>query len=195
MRIRLHSLGGEMNYFIAFMLLVLQISYRPSFALGESNKIMCPFRDTVNLTNQKMLMDGSYFYQGILIPPEKQQQFDYELKFLGEKKTVEPHIRGCICDQKPCIKLCCAQGEFLDEKKTINQCEKVTHDMKVSWNLALRQSTGREGIRDVLKHFVYQVGFPCDQPKAMIKEDKAVLFEVCTCDFKLNLPSVPKIRA
>jgi len=34
-------------------------------------------------------------------------EYNYVIENLTERIWVEPHYRGCICDLKPCIRLCC----------------------------------------------------------------------------------------
>ena len=38
-------------------------------------------------------------------------EYNYVVENLTQMVKVEPHIRGCICDLKPCIRLCCVGDE------------------------------------------------------------------------------------
>ncbi|KAI8126117.1 G-protein coupled receptor Mth2 [Lucilia cuprina] len=135
----------------------------------------CPYEKTVNLTNHKKFDNGSYLYEGILIPPEKQDIYDYRLDFMRKKITVPRHLRGCVCSEnQPCIKLCCEKEEYLN----IDECEKVTREMKVQWKLTIQRTNYKNETVDVFKHFKTQAGLPCRWPIALEKDlDEWILKE------------------
>ncbi|XP_065361908.1 G-protein coupled receptor Mth2-like [Calliphora vicina] len=127
----------------------------------------CPFENTVNLTDQQQYENGSYVYQGILIPPEKQQLYDYNLKFQRDRETVPQHLRGCICEDRPCMKLCCKVDEYYDDTGNTSKCEKITQEMKVTWQLPIQLKNGTTNVVNLFNHFTTQVGLPCWMPEAL----------------------------
>ncbi|XP_037811126.1 G-protein coupled receptor Mth2-like [Lucilia sericata] len=158
-----------MYFSILLTLLILKIS------IGvDPDK--CSYEKTVNLTNHKKFDNGSYLYEGILIPPEKQDFYDYRLDFMKKKITVPRHLRGCVCSEKqPCIKLCCEKEEYLN----IDECEKVTREMKIQWKLTIQRTNYKNETVDVFKHFKTQVGMPCRWPIALEKVlDEWILKEI-----------------
>lgn len=160
---------------LAFLICHLFISVPYILAINEN---ICPFKDTVELLPQQKLKNGSYLYQEVLITPQKQAVYNYELKFLDERHKVPEHLRGCVCGvKKPCTKLCCEHDEFLSQET--EKCEKITKDMKISWKLPIELSKGEIKEVDALKYFTTQIGFPCEQPKAInASVDKWILKEV-----------------
>lgn len=67
----------------------------------------CNFMDTVNISGGYKDSDKRYHYQGIAFEFGTYGEYNYVVKNLSEKVTVEPHMRGCICQYKPCVRLCC----------------------------------------------------------------------------------------
>lgn len=129
-----------------------------------SSKEICDFVDTVDLTGRERFKDGTYAYDDILIPTERQAFFDYELRFQGEKVKVRKHLRGCACKQRPCAKLCCPKDQYFSE--STKQCEKITPDMKVSWEVEVISDTKSVKNVNFLEKFTTQIGLPCDEPEA-----------------------------
>ncbi|KAM7356226.1 uncharacterized protein ACRADG_002030 [Cochliomyia hominivorax] len=147
------------------------------------NENKCPFKDTINLTDHKPHENGSYEYQGILIPPEKQHFYNYDLKFLETNYTVPLHLRGCVCDNKPCTKLCCKPGEYLVQSANSSSCEKILSNMKVSWQLPIELNSGQIEVVNIFEKFTTQVGTPCEKPMPLnpasdkwILEEDGILF-------------------
>ncbi|TMW44874.1 hypothetical protein DOY81_010048 [Sarcophaga bullata] len=130
---------------------------------GISNEI-CDFIDTVDLTGREKFQNGTYAYDDILILPEQQAYFDYELRFQEEKVTVPKHLRGCACTKRPCAKLCCPRDQFFS--KASKRCEKITPDMKVSWEVEIISDTNSVKNVNILEKFTMQIGLPCDEPEA-----------------------------
>ncbi|XP_060650191.1 probable G-protein coupled receptor Mth-like 11 isoform X1 [Drosophila nasuta] len=75
-------------------------------AEAEDNQ-KCEYFDSVDLENSQKYENGSYLYRGILIPSEKVHQYTYRETVFQHNKTVEPYMRGCLCQIKSCVLLCC----------------------------------------------------------------------------------------
>ena len=67
----------------------------------------CEFIETANITGGYKDVNQSFIYKSEIYPIGTYQEFDYVEDLHQIKKTVDPHIRGCICKLKPCIRLCC----------------------------------------------------------------------------------------
>ncbi|XP_050743820.1 probable G-protein coupled receptor Mth-like 3 isoform X2 [Drosophila biarmipes] len=67
----------------------------------------CDFYDTVNINNAQMYSNGSYLYDGLLIPAELTGEYNFMVLPDGSKKNVPSHMRGCVCKLKPCLRFCC----------------------------------------------------------------------------------------
>ncbi|TMW44873.1 hypothetical protein DOY81_010047 [Sarcophaga bullata] len=131
----------------------------------DTSKEICDFVNTVDLRGHKKFVDGTYAYDEILIPPEQQAYFDYELRFQGEKVKVPKHLRGCACKRRPCAKLCCPRDQFFS--KASKRCEKITTDMKISWEVEILLNTNSVKNVNILEKFTTQIGLPCNDLEAI----------------------------
>lgn len=69
--------------------------------------LSCKFADTVNITDGYKDSDQNFVHNGDVYPYGTYQEFDYVENFAHVKTNVNPHIRGCVCKLKPCIRFCC----------------------------------------------------------------------------------------
>lgn len=76
----------------------------------DSYRVPCPFYQSVNVTDAKRFPNGSYLYEGHLIPSKWIGIYDYVFQTSVSKVRVEPHIRACICKIRPCLNVCCPRG-------------------------------------------------------------------------------------
>ncbi|XP_054734125.1 probable G-protein coupled receptor Mth-like 3 [Anastrepha obliqua] len=138
--------------------LVVQLAQR----FTAANILNCEFEDTVSLKNIRPQRDGSYVYEGVHIPKNLTAFYDYEERYDGTRHVVSPHMRGCVCKLKKCIKLCCKPDELLDvDSKTcikFNKGQKEYFPQIVMFTDRYQNS----GFIDVSKNFIHQLGIPCD---------------------------------
>ncbi|XP_039481569.1 probable G-protein coupled receptor Mth-like 3 [Drosophila santomea] len=87
--------------FIAFVLLMMQ---------NSSAEIPgCDFYDTVDISKAQRFSNGSYLYEGLLIPAHLTAEYDFKLLPDDSRERVASHVRGCACQLRPCIRFCCPQ--------------------------------------------------------------------------------------
>ncbi|KAH8365171.1 hypothetical protein KR084_004438 [Drosophila pseudotakahashii] len=86
--------------------------------------VNCDFYDTVNISTVKPFMNGSYEYDGLLIPAELTGVYNTTLLPDGSKKDVPSHIRGCVCKLKPCIRFCCPHNHKANKGLCIGEMSK-----------------------------------------------------------------------
>ncbi|XP_073843050.1 G-protein coupled receptor Mth2-like [Musca autumnalis] len=136
----------------------------------QTDQEKCPFKDTVDLTNQTLLANGSYIYQNILIPKENVSLYQYHLEFLDKKYRTKGHPRGCACGPKLsgryCLKLCCEHGKFYNQ--TSLSCEKIPNNRNVSDELEVRMVNDKlyKSV-NLFENFIMQVGLPCAKPQVL----------------------------
>ncbi|XP_054731511.1 G-protein coupled receptor Mth2-like isoform X1 [Anastrepha obliqua] len=144
----------------------------------------CAFEDTVNLTSSKKFSNGSYLYEGVLVPPALTGHYDYIELYGGERQQVTKHIRGCVCHLKQCVKFCChpMAGMYRTSENSDAQCdEKLSEELTYSpyVNVTLRNSS--QVLMHVLDEFVVQQGIPCGGGYMLMphqyEEDQWELFE------------------
>lgn len=69
----------------------------------------CNFFDTINITSGHLDQHGNFHHLGTVFKKGMFAEYNYVLENLTEMVMVEPHVRGCICGIKPCIRLCCIE--------------------------------------------------------------------------------------
>lgn len=77
-------------------------------------ELPCNFLDSIDISNGIMQANNSIIYSGIEYQVKNYGKIDYILN--GDQKpiTVKPYFRGCPCQIKSCIRLCCPYGSFVD---------------------------------------------------------------------------------
>lgn len=70
--------------------------------------------DTVNITGGWKDVDRSYHYDGIVFRFGTYAEYDFIFTNLSERIPAHPHMRGCICEYRPCIRTCgmCDDGDL-----------------------------------------------------------------------------------
>ncbi|KAL7732707.1 hypothetical protein ACLKA6_005856 [Drosophila palustris] len=176
MRNQIHHRSGSLYCGVTMIGVVFLVLFRllPAspfgvHALGEEGNYhdrngmhtKCSFFDTVNVTGYPSFPNGSYSYEGVLIPRHYVGTFDYIYKDLVDRIDVAPHTRGCICKLKPCINICCPWGYIYNN----TECFKDTNT-KILWPEPLINITLRNGsIENVNMYdrFVVQSFRPCQE--------------------------------
>ncbi|XP_039965325.1 G-protein coupled receptor Mth2-like isoform X2 [Bactrocera tryoni] len=162
------------------LLILAAILYQTSLADIPN----CVFEDTVVLTASTKFANGSYLYEGLLVPPHLTAEYDYIELFEGERKPVERHVRGCVCKIKQCVKFCChPRADMYQTSATATpQCEEVLNEeLKYSplLNVTLRNSS--RVVMHLLDEFVVQQGIPCEGGYMLMphvyEDDQWELFE------------------
>lgn len=82
-----------------------------------SRDIPCEFLDSVNITDGIRQSNGSILFNGIQFPSDQYATINYIYENGTKRITVDPYTRGCLCNIKPCIRLCCPYGTFVNGKK------------------------------------------------------------------------------
>lgn len=109
--------------------LVLSISLVVVISLDSTNGIVdslpCDFLDSINITNGRLPTDNtkSITFNGTTFGPNEYAVVGYELDHQMEKVSVEPHLRGCYCKSKPCVRICCPPGR--EYKFKHDTCEHI----------------------------------------------------------------------
>lgn len=116
----------------------------------------CDFIDTINITSGHKDKHGNYIYNGDTFHKGLYAEYNYVVENFTEKLSVQPHIRGCLCSVKPCIRLCCLNDEndpkkSSDAKPCINE-EIITVPFEDNDDLEIRINGGEYGV---------MVGKPC----------------------------------
>lgn len=91
--------------------------------IALSNELPCQFFDSINITDGAFQQQNqSIIYDGVEFIPADYAQIDYVLDRGVEFVPAEPHIRGCLCNRKPCIRFCCPFGSVLGIRNVSKTC-------------------------------------------------------------------------
>lgn len=94
----------------------------PSNIESQSNKLPCNFTDSVNITAGTFLPNKAILFNDVEFAEEQYAELNYIESNDGIKVSVDPHIRGCLCDRKSCLRLCCPLGSLLEIKNRTSVC-------------------------------------------------------------------------
>lgn len=89
---------------VASVLFAIQLTYANHIV---QNQGPCNFLDTINITSGHPDQNGNFHHKGIVYKKGTFQEYDHIVENYTQMIRVEPHIRGCVCGYKPCIRLCC----------------------------------------------------------------------------------------
>lgn len=76
----------------------------------------CNFLHTVNITSGHLDQNGNYHHKGNVYKQGTFAEYNYIVENLTEVVKVKNHVRGCLCDKKECIRLCCISDQKNDTK-------------------------------------------------------------------------------
>lgn len=70
----------------------------------------CNFYDTINITSGHRDDKENFIYKDVVFRYGTYGLYDYVIENSTVKVFVDPHYRGCVCEYKPCIRLCCLES-------------------------------------------------------------------------------------
>lgn len=86
-----------------------------------SSKLPCHFHDSVNITAGEFLSNKSIIFDGVEFGEGQYAELDYILDG-NEQVPAHSHLRGCLCNRRPCIRLCCPIGSLPQIKNGSQVC-------------------------------------------------------------------------
>lgn len=87
--------------------LFILLSWAHVHVIALSNELPCQLLDSINITDGALQSNQSIIYDGTEFTPADYAQIDYISDRGEERISAESHIRGCLCNRKPCIRFCC----------------------------------------------------------------------------------------
>ncbi|KAH8297789.1 hypothetical protein KR054_010033, partial [Drosophila jambulina] len=97
----------------------------------------CDFFDTVDLSGSQRLPNGSYVYEGLLIPDRWTGEYDYRLMPDDSKESVAKHWRGCACKLRTCVRFCCRHDQIMMNGECNDDIEKKLYQIDPYLNVTL----------------------------------------------------------
>lgn len=83
-------------------------------AFFSNNNLPCNYLDSIDISNGVQQTNNSIIYSGIEYQTKHYGEINYILNDDMKSIIVKPYFRGCPCQIKSCIRLCCPHGSFVD---------------------------------------------------------------------------------
>ncbi|XP_055309713.1 G-protein coupled receptor Mth2-like [Sitodiplosis mosellana] len=110
----------------------------------------CDFADSIKINDGELQSNKSIIFNGIEYPPN--QYFNHTVNNTDGSKGVE--LRGCICNIRKCIRLCCPHGSFtismIMKEVKCQQNEKARN-----FQAEVSDENGQTKIQNLDQHFGY----------------------------------------
>lgn len=140
-----------------WIFLMILLSVDTNIAHGE---LPCHFLDSVNITDGLPLPDQSIQLGDIIYPRSQYATISYVLEDGTENITVNPYIRGCICNLMPCLRLCCPLGTIYSTVNGTTDCQ--NHENGRDFHAEVIHENKETKILPLQQHFGYVEGSPCE---------------------------------
>ncbi|KAH8379937.1 hypothetical protein KR009_008101 [Drosophila setifemur] len=156
-----------MAQFLLLGLLAI-LSGHSSWGFHEETRYPCAFIDTTNITGS-FGTNGTYVHNWTVIPSNLVAVYDFVIEN-GIRIPARRHLRACVCRLKPCVRICCQEGEIYDlegrhcsvTRGKVPPLPSYSH-MEVEFlNGSLKEMELRSG-------FSIHVDTPCEHMKAVTK--------------------------
>ncbi|XP_055309688.1 G-protein coupled receptor Mth2-like [Sitodiplosis mosellana] len=148
-----------MNWF-SVCLLSLAISLTSSNKSGEdliNRELRCDFVDSVNITGGIEHQNGKIIFDGIEYSEDQYAAIDY----ISEDGFNRISVRGCTCNIRPCVRLCCPHGSFVESMEFGQEVECREDETAKNLLTEVLDENGRTNITNLDQHFGY-VNRICD---------------------------------
>lgn len=91
--------------------------------IALSNQLPCEFRDSVNITDGTLLQQSqNIIYDGVEFTPADYAQIHYDVIRGVERVSTQPYLRGCLCNRRPCIRVCCPFASVVGNRNVSKTC-------------------------------------------------------------------------
>lgn len=114
----LQNLKMPMGIYIIVLIFVFGIVIiLNSSIIYERNQLPCEYLDSINITDGiHRPDDDSVVFNGMVFDKNQYARIDYVLDNGMTHRAVPSYVRGCICQMKSCIRLCCPYNSFYQNR-------------------------------------------------------------------------------
>lgn len=130
--------------------------------LQISLQIDCNYFNTINITNGRQNSDESITYNNIKYLKGTYQKYNYIYVNQTIRLNVDEHIRGCVCDYKFCINVCCDYGESINIRELNGNLSELKFQCQFSDDLnqnELKIAVEENHIHDIYDSRLYEARF------------------------------------
>ncbi|XP_017030643.1 probable G-protein coupled receptor Mth-like 6 [Drosophila kikkawai] len=126
----------------------------------------CHFFETVNISSSQRLPNGSYVYEGLEVPVAMTGEYSYTSTDLENYKTVNNHLRGCVCKLKPCIWICCRHKDIQPNGECTDGLMKELNQIQPFLNVTLGNGSvnGSVLLGSAINNTIKLRGYDCLHP-------------------------------
>lgn len=109
----LHAVMVARVVLIFQIFVLLCLSFPPSvYATEESSDLPCDYLHSVNISDGQRDNDGRILHRGVSYDSINYASVDYSYDDARNRIAVAVHTRGCVCQVKNCVWLCCKREEI-----------------------------------------------------------------------------------
>lgn len=129
--------------------------------LRYGHSLPCDYLDSVNITGGSLQSDSSIIFNNIKYPSDQHFDVNYILRN-GSKTHINVNAtyrRGCLCNMRPCVRLCCANGVFYNNQQF--KCERHAAELAKHFvhDVLDRDNSTESWVLD--DHFAFIYDKPC----------------------------------
>lgn len=153
-------MGVHIIVLIEFLLLLRSSAFVQESDIELTNKLPCDFLDTVNITDGTYFPNKSILFNGVEFRKELYAKVDFLDLRTHKILKVAPHIRGCLCSIRPCLRFCCPEGTFLELSGESGMCSPKNVTVKMH-SLNIVNPNNETKLVKMEDHFGVVHNFPC----------------------------------
>lgn len=153
-----------MHPFSLIALLSLADVCNPHFI---EHNMPCDFLDSINITNGALQSNKSIIYNGIEFPAGQYVNINYTVRNVTEIVPMPSYTRGCACNLKPCIRLCCPFGMIHLKSGVCKAHESAAHFKVFTEQYRNNQFEDVE----VVQKFAFVDSYPCKRSHVNVKDE------------------------
>lgn len=116
-------------------------------------ELPCDFVDSIDISTGIPHSNKSIIFNGMIFPEDQYAKVNYVLKDGTKPIIVEPYVRGCPCNIRPCIRLCCPFGTFAKIMTPEGSVECSEHETAWSFGFDVIDENNQTKIPDPKHHF------------------------------------------
>lgn len=146
-----------MHSIIYLITLVIGVIVLFAVNYNEYDELPCEYLDSINITGGMLQADESIVFNGITFSKDQYTRVDFILKNGQTREIVKPYYRGCVCNRKSCVRLCCPLGSFYKN----GSCQSHQQVRLLKTQVLDEHMQTKSMILD--NHFAYVNDRPCNQ--------------------------------
>lgn len=144
-------------------------------------ELPCHYFDSIDISEGFVHNNKSITFDGIEYHKNQYADISYAIEN-GKRVPTKQHTRGCICQIKNCIQLCCPLGTFANSSSdSDNRCnsrytESANHEKIINQNIQIYKSEQKDD-------YAYVVNMPCEDDMFYIEN----IYKIDTVSWKIFL--------